>query len=128
MLLWQNGNGWANFGEPLDEWIDETASALATAALSTVAVLDCEAVIIDGAMPAAVRQRLVAAVRTKLGDLDRQGVVALYDHRRHHRRRCQGDGRGQRAAAVEFRDRPRRAVQGGCGLMPARLTRGEQPS
>ena len=29
MLLWQNGSGWANFGEPLDEWIDEAAAALA---------------------------------------------------------------------------------------------------
>jgi predicted NBD/HSP70 family sugar kinase len=74
MLLWQNGSGWANFGEPLDEWIDEAAAALATAALSTVAVLDCEAVIIDGAMPGVVRQRLVAAVRSKLADLDRQGL------------------------------------------------------
>jgi predicted NBD/HSP70 family sugar kinase len=74
MLLWQNGSGWANFGAPLDEWIDEAAAALATAALSTVAVLDSEAVIIDGATPGAVRQRLVAAVRVKLAELDRQGV------------------------------------------------------
>jgi predicted NBD/HSP70 family sugar kinase len=75
MLLWQNGSGWANFGEPLDEWIDEAAEAIATAAISTVAVIDCEAVIIDGAMPPAVRQRLVAATQAKLGALDRQGLT-----------------------------------------------------
>jgi predicted NBD/HSP70 family sugar kinase len=74
MLLWQGGSGWANFGEPLDEWIDDAAAALAIAALSSVAVIDCEAVIVDGAMPGAVRQRLVAAIRGKLAELDRQGV------------------------------------------------------
>jgi predicted NBD/HSP70 family sugar kinase len=74
MLLWQGSNDWAEFGQPLDDWIDEAAAGLANAALSAVAVLDCEAVIIDGAVPSAVRSRLVAATREKIGSLDRQGL------------------------------------------------------
>jgi predicted NBD/HSP70 family sugar kinase len=74
MLLWQNGSDWGEFGRPLDDWIDEAATGLAVAALSAVAVLDCEAVIIDGALPAAVRSRLVGATREKIESLDRQGL------------------------------------------------------
>ncbi|HUL07204.1 MAG TPA: ROK family transcriptional regulator [Candidatus Acidoferrum sp.] len=74
MLLWQSPGDWAVFGEPLDEWIDEAASGLAIAALSAVAVLDCEAVIIDAAVPGIVRSRLVAATREKVESLDRQGL------------------------------------------------------
>jgi len=74
MLLWQNPEDWAEFGQPLDEWIEEAAAGLAVAALSAVAVIDCEAVIIDGALPAAVRSRLVAATRERIDSLDRQGL------------------------------------------------------
>jgi len=74
MLLWQNPNDWADVGQPLDEWIEEAAAGLAIAALSAVAVIDCEAVIIDGALPAAVRSRLVAATRERIDSLDRQGL------------------------------------------------------
>lgn len=74
MLLWQNNSDWAQFGQTLDDWIDEAATGLAVAALSAVAVLDCEAVIIDGAIPAAVRGRLVGATKEKIDSLDRQGL------------------------------------------------------
>jgi predicted NBD/HSP70 family sugar kinase len=74
MLLWHNGSDWEEFGRTLDDWIDEAATGLAVAALSAVAVLDCEAVIIDGAIPAAVRSRLVGATRAKIESLDRQGL------------------------------------------------------
>jgi len=74
MVLWQSPNDWIELGEPLDEWIEDAATSLAIAALSAAAVVDCEAVIIDGAFPAAVRSRLAAAVRDKLDGLDRQGV------------------------------------------------------
>jgi len=74
MLLWQNPDGWTAFDRQLDEWIEEAATGLALAALSAVAVIDCEAVIIDGAFPVAVRRRLVEAIRVKVGGLDRQGL------------------------------------------------------
>ena len=74
MVLWQNPNDWVELGPPLDEWIEEAATSLAIAALSAAAVVDCEAVIIDGAFPAAVRGRLADAMRDRLAGLDRQGL------------------------------------------------------
>lgn len=74
MLLWENSSDWEEFGETLDDWIDEAAAGLAVAALSAVAVLDCEAVIIDGAIPATIRGRLVEATREKIDALDRRGL------------------------------------------------------
>ena len=74
MLLWQNTGDWAEFGQTLDDWIDQASASLAVAALSAVAVLDCATVIIDGAFPVAVRGRLVAATREKVGSLDHQGL------------------------------------------------------
>lgn len=77
MLLWQNPSDWDPIGEALDEWIDEAATGLSLSALSAVAVLDCEAAIIDGAVPAPVRGRLVAATRDKIALLDRQGLASF---------------------------------------------------
>ena len=72
--LWKRPDDWAAIGQPLEDWIELAATGLAIAALSAVAVIDCEAVIIDGAFPAAVRSRLVERTRTKLDTLDRQGL------------------------------------------------------
>ncbi len=74
MRLWQAPGDWSGIGQPLEEWIDEAATSLAMAAQSAVAVIDCEAVIIDGAFPSAVRARLVETTRSKLDALDRQGL------------------------------------------------------
>jgi predicted NBD/HSP70 family sugar kinase len=68
---------WAAAGAVLDRWIAETAASLAHAALAATAVLDLEAVIIDGALPAEVRARLVAAVRDNFTRLDSRGIAAL---------------------------------------------------
>ena len=54
---------WGEFGVHLDEWIEEAASALAYAMVAAISVIDFEAIVIDGAMPATVRERLTAARR-----------------------------------------------------------------
>jgi predicted NBD/HSP70 family sugar kinase len=77
MALWQGAGDWAGFGQPLEEWLDEAATGLALASLSAVAVLDCESVIIDGAMPAAIRSRLVEATKEKVAALDRRGLSSF---------------------------------------------------
>lgn len=65
--------------DPLDPavttWIGRTARSLAHAIVSTQAVLDFEAVVIDGAFPSAVRNRIVEAVGNQLDRLDLQGVI-----------------------------------------------------
>ena len=51
LILTRQTDSWDNIGSILDDWIDQTASSLAHAALSAAAILDFEAVIIDGSMP-----------------------------------------------------------------------------
>ena len=54
------GGGLDGFGAHLDGWIEEAARALAFASVAALSVVDFEAIVIDGAMPASVRGRLSA--------------------------------------------------------------------
>ncbi len=65
---------WAPFGAQLDGWIEEAASALAHAALAAISVIDFEAIVIDGALPATVRDRLTARTAQIFAGLDRRGL------------------------------------------------------
>lgn len=57
------------------DWIAGAAAALAQAALAGVAVADLGLVVIDGAMPAALRDRLAAATAQALARLPSAGIV-----------------------------------------------------
>ncbi|MDA4844252.1 ROK family transcriptional regulator [Hoeflea poritis] len=72
--LWLNPDDWPDFGDILSEWIIETARNIAIAALAIAAIIDTEAVLIDGGFPEDVRKRLVEAVRSEFEKLDRQGI------------------------------------------------------
>ena len=74
--LWRMPQDWSGFGVALEHWITGSARALAHAARSTCCVIDFEAVLIDGAFPVAVRDRLVAQTRDELARLDMRGLIA----------------------------------------------------
>lgn len=59
-------------------WIATSAEAIAFAIEGAVAVIDFEAVIVDGAMPASVRHRLTTQVKAHLDAQSREGV-ALFE-------------------------------------------------
>lgn len=65
---------WGDIGELIESWLDETALALAHGAATVVAVIDCDAIIIDGAMPATIRTRLVERTRAALARVDTRGL------------------------------------------------------
>jgi predicted NBD/HSP70 family sugar kinase len=65
---------WSEFGVQLDDWIEETASALAYATVAAISVIDFEAIVIDGALPATVRERLTARTAQVFAGLDRRGL------------------------------------------------------
>jgi predicted NBD/HSP70 family sugar kinase len=65
---------WGEFGAQLDGWIEDAASALAYAALAAISVIDFEAIVIDGALPPTVRERLVARTALVFAGLDRRGL------------------------------------------------------
>ena len=76
-ILWSSPQDWSAAGSALDRWMDVAARDIAIAAVGIMAVLDCSAVVIDGAMPVDTREQLVAAVREALRDTDTQGISAF---------------------------------------------------
>ncbi|EPX87367.1 transcriptional regulator, MarR family [Rubellimicrobium thermophilum DSM 16684] len=75
--LWAEPQDWTGFPPALDDWIAATGAQLARAAVTACAVVDFEAVLIDGAFPPAIRSRLVAAARAALEGLDRRGLSPI---------------------------------------------------
>ncbi len=75
-LLWLSPDDWSAIGDTamLDKWIAQAAKGLAHATASACAMIDFEAVIIDGGFPANVRADLTEAIREELGQLDLQGI------------------------------------------------------
>lgn len=72
--IWQQAEEWHVSPAVLDRWLDEAATGLAWASLSAAALLELDAVMIDGWMPAAVRAAMVARVAAALERLDSAGV------------------------------------------------------
>ncbi|MFC4839648.1 ROK family transcriptional regulator [Bradyrhizobium sp. GCM10023182] len=73
--IWLSPNDWSSFEEPLEAWLSEAAAALAQAITALLAVIDFEAVIIDGAFPVDVRRRLVERTNEHWTRMDRQGLT-----------------------------------------------------
>lgn len=73
-VIWRTPADWGDMGPILDKWIDDTSHALALAILSAITVIDFGATIIDGAMPSAVRRRIVERTTSELAKLDQRGL------------------------------------------------------
>ncbi|MBO0750495.1 MAG: ROK family transcriptional regulator [Bradyrhizobiaceae bacterium] len=73
--IWLSPDAWSSFGESLEFWIAEAAGALAQAIAALLAVIDFEAIIIDGAFPVDVRRRLVERTNEHWARMDRQGLT-----------------------------------------------------
>lgn len=75
-VLWQQPQDWSDLGRFVDPWIGQTAQELAKASLSVCAVIDFEAIVIDGAFPAPVKHALVERTRRYLSNQDMRGLIA----------------------------------------------------
>jgi len=73
-ILWTSPQEWGDLSPHLDAWIDKAAAGIAYATVAAAAVIDFEAAVIDGWMPAAVRERLAGAVSLRLGRFDIEGL------------------------------------------------------
>ena len=73
--LWTDPDDWSPYAAPLETWIAQAGREIARASLSACAVIDFEAVLIDGGCPADVRARLVEEVRARLDELDARGLI-----------------------------------------------------
>jgi hypothetical protein len=54
--------------------VERAAESLAFAGVAAISVIDFQAIVIDGALPAGVRARLVECTTEKMGGYDRQGL------------------------------------------------------
>lgn len=62
--------------EPLVEWIDDCASALAEAIVGITSVVDVEAIVLDSILPAPIHRELIARVEAYFDKIDTTGIVA----------------------------------------------------
>ncbi|MEX0370928.1 MAG: ROK family transcriptional regulator [Tateyamaria sp.] len=73
--LWVQPQDWSHLEQFVAPWLAQTADALAIASVATCAVIDVEAIVIDGAMPTEIRMRLVDATRAALKTKDMRGLI-----------------------------------------------------
>ena len=73
--LYDPETDWQKFEPLLTEWIIGAGRNLAHAIVSSLSVMDFEAVVIDGAIPNQVKVRLVQEVISQLESTDLQGVL-----------------------------------------------------
>ncbi|WP_370161921.1 ROK family transcriptional regulator [Limimaricola soesokkakensis] len=73
--LWSLPQDWTGFDEVLEPWLDSVGEELARAAATVCAVIDFEAVLIDGGFPEQVRASLVERIRAGLDRVDLRGLI-----------------------------------------------------
>jgi predicted NBD/HSP70 family sugar kinase len=95
--LWSDPDSWHALSRYVDPWLGQTAQELAKAALSTCSVIDFEAILIDGAFPASVREDLVSRVRRYVVTQDTRGLIPP---------RIEGGSIGGKARAIGAATRP----------------------
>ncbi|AQS47128.1 hypothetical protein BMG03_04440 [Thioclava nitratireducens] len=93
---------WSPLEPALSLWITRAARSLAHAIVSAQAVIDFEAVIIDGAFPQDIRDRLVAEVDRHFSRLDLQGVYHPEIHAGHFGSVIRAMGAAAYAISTEF--------------------------
>jgi predicted NBD/HSP70 family sugar kinase len=72
--LWERPDHWTVSPQILSDWMDSAANGLAWAALTAATLLEIEAVMIDGWMPAEVRAEITRRTKAALLALDLDGI------------------------------------------------------
>jgi predicted NBD/HSP70 family sugar kinase/biotin operon repressor len=73
--LWETPATWDVDAAILDRWIEAAGEGIADAALAAVALIDFDAVIVDGSMPAEVRRRLIEVAQARMRGHNLSGVA-----------------------------------------------------
>ena len=60
----------------IDEWLDEAAPSLVHMIIGATSVIDFPQVLIDGNMPASLRERVVDRVARSMSEMNLSGLVA----------------------------------------------------
>ncbi|WP_123793274.1 ROK family transcriptional regulator [Pacificibacter maritimus] len=73
--LWDDPESWDRLARYVEPWLLQTAQELARASLSICAVIDFEAIVIDGSFPESFREELVSRVRRYVVTQDTRGLI-----------------------------------------------------
>jgi predicted NBD/HSP70 family sugar kinase len=73
--LWDDPERWDVAPDLIESWVAGAAEGLAAAVMSAAALLEIEAVVIDGWMPAGLRARLTGATSAAFARLDPSGIA-----------------------------------------------------
>lgn len=73
-LLWESTEGWPLEDQAVENWVVGAGRGLAYAIASATAIVDFEAVLIDGWLPPQLKDRLVAATKTVLDEINMAGL------------------------------------------------------
>jgi len=74
-FLWQGLKDWRQHETYIDHWIEYISKYIAIAIVSSCSVIDFKDVVIDGAFPANIREKIVAAIGKQMQKIDLQGIV-----------------------------------------------------
>ena len=72
--LWKDPNRWEEYRGLVKNWIDDAAPGIAMAALSATALVELDALIIDGAFPDWVKTELATAIEEASDTLNWEGI------------------------------------------------------
>lgn len=72
--LWNSPDHWVGFEDLAEEWIAIVARGLAQAIVTAASIIDFEHVIIDGGLPAEIREKIVVATRGEVNRYDLRGL------------------------------------------------------
>lgn len=75
-VIWDRAEDWNLPDEIVTDWVENAASGLAWATLSSVCLIDVECVVIDGWIPQEVRAALVRRTIQRIDDISLAGVVS----------------------------------------------------
>jgi len=73
-ILWDSSADWSVLGKPLNNWIKNTAHHIAGAIAASCAVIDFSAVVLDGAIPTDIREKLLVKIGEQLLLLNWKGM------------------------------------------------------
>lgn len=74
IILREQPEMWEAYPAIVNDWLDETAHALAKAAVTVTAVLDVPDIVIDGGFPTPILKRLIEETQTAMLKVDRRGI------------------------------------------------------
>ena len=74
-ILWDPSEDWSGIEDLAQAWVGVVARGLAQAIVASVSVIDFEAVVIDGSLPARFREAIVEATRRELENFDLRGLT-----------------------------------------------------